>query len=225
MKIAASLLFAALVAVSTGCAESRAAELSSESADSLVQPVLTRTPAPPATGKISVQLTSATLGDDCGEGEPLPSSPPALAPKKKASSEYMEDRPGQGASRAARRACEQTSLQLAIVAPADGAPTSLRVKKVELYDDKGKLVGVLTPRTPRVWTASGAYESWDQKIAPGTALAVSYPMTKPDWAKVRNRFDRTYTVKVVVSIGNADQALQHDVYLAGEARLPPDVVT
>lgn len=221
MKIAASLLFAALLAGAAGCTESRAAELSSETADSLVQPpARTPTPAPPATGKISVQLTSATLGDDCGEGEPLPSSPPARAPGKEATE--SGDAPARSR---APRACEQTSLQLAIVAPVSGAPTSLRVKKVELYDDKGKLVGVLTPRTPRVWNASGAYESWDQKIAPGTALAVSYPMTKPDWSKVKKRFDRTYTVKVVVSIGNADQALQHDVYLAGEARLPPDVVT
>ena len=115
-------------------------------------------------------------------------------------------------------------MQLSIISPADLAPGELRVKRVEVFDDTGKLVGTLTPRSPSRWSG-GSYVAWDQKIAPAQVLSVSYPLTQPDWSKVNERFNKSYTIKAIVTVSGKDHALERDVYVAGHARLPPGAVT
>lgn len=175
------------------------------------------TPVRPATPpRVTVTMTAATLADDCGGGAPVP------APPKKSDRQDSSARHGARA----RRACEQTSMQLAIVAPVGVAATSLRVKSVELFDENDVRVGKLTPRAPTRWSATrGTYEAWNESIAPTESLSVSYALSQPDWAAVTERWNKTFTVKAVITVGGSDQTVEHDVFVAAETSLPPNVRT
>lgn len=186
-------------------------------------PVVPATPATPLpSDRVTVELTAVTLGEDCGV---------APAPKKSAAAESQQKpladssaKPGFAPAR--RQACEQTSMQLSVSSPVGFAETTLRVKKVQVFDENGKLVGTLTPRTPTVWgSASGTYLPWDEKVASAATLSVSYALSAPDWSKTKDRWNKTFTVKAVVTVGGADQKLERDVFVVSETHLPPDVVT
>ncbi len=121
-------------------------------------------------------------------------------------------------------ACEQTSMQLSVTSPAGAAPVQLTVKKVELYDENGKLLGELASRSPTVWDAS-AYKPWDQKVATGAQLSVSYLLAPPDWGAIGGRHSKMYTLKAIVAVGGADQTLSREVQVMGITTLPPNVRT
>lgn len=171
-------------------------------------------PAPSPAAKVTVGLTAVTLADDCG-------APPAGAAKRR--DEDASSSRSRGA--AAQRRCEQTSMQLSVIADANSAPTEIRIKKVELFDDNGKSLGELAPRQP-TWWANGVYEAWDQKVAAGALLSVSYLLSQPQWNHVPSRWNRTFTLKVTVTIGGADQSVSKDVHLKSPpTSLPPNVRT
>lgn len=176
---------------------------------------------------ITVEMTAATLADDCGGG---PSSPPETTPAK---ASVAMPKPGnrlagKSKSRVERR-CEQSSIQLAIAAPVGAEPAKVAVKSVELFLDSGASVGKLEARAPSVWSDADGYMPWDQSIEPGKDLSVSYALTRPDWTKVKDRWNETYTVKAVLSIGGSDQTVQRSAVVAVEVAaptsLPPGVKT
>jgi hypothetical protein len=188
------------------------------------KPVVTTVPPPitaPGAAKISVDLTAVTLADDCG-GTP-PWQPPA-APTRKAD---IDDSPKSAKSKSAtKRRCEQTSMQLSVAASSDGKPTKLTIKKVEMFDDTGASLGELAASTPTFWSKNGMYESWDQMVAPASQLSVSYVLEQPDWNRIQNRWNRTFRLKVTVTIGSADQSMQKDVQtMSAPTTLPPNVKT
>ncbi len=162
----------------------------------------------PAKLAVTVQMTAVTLGDDCGGG------PSAASAKQKGATQMRLD-----------RACEPSSMQLSVVAPAGSTPTQLAVKKVELVDDKGAKIGDLTARAPTVWDQNGTYQAWDQRVAPGTELSVSYQLSQPPWGDVPDRRNRGYVLKAVFTIGDGEQAVQREVESNAPARLPPGVKT
>lgn len=177
-------------------------------------PVQAKPPAPPppppiTVAKVTVQMTAATLTDDCG-------STSAPSPKAKAKSESFakED-----------RACDQSSMQLSVKATAGGAKAQLTVKSVELFDDKGAKIGSLTASSPTVWGADGTYAAWDQNIAAGTELSVSYVLSSPAWGSIADRRNHTYVLEAVVTIDGADQTVKRDVSVAAPTSLPPGVKT
>jgi len=170
-----------------------------------------------AATKVTIDLTSATLADDCG-------TPPAPA-KAKSATQLKGDRDDSSRKSQAKRACEQSSMQLSVKAAPGGSPTTLSVKRVELFDDKGTMIGELTPRSPGVWAQDGTYKEWDQSIAAGTELSVSYALSQPPWGTVAQRWNRTYVLKVVITVGGNDQAVQHDVHIEAPTFLPPNVKT
>lgn len=176
------------------------------------------TPTPPAStppastpATVTVQMTAVTLTDDCG------GPPPAGKAKQKSAAHSKQDMPD--------RACDQSSMQLSVVAAAGGAPTQLTVKKVELLDDKGAMIGELTARTPTVWDPNGTYQPWDQSVAPGQELSVSYALSQPPWANVPDRWNRGYVLKAVLTIGGGEQSVQRDVRVSAPTILPPNVKT
>lgn len=164
---------------------------------------------------VTVQMIAATLGDDCGGAPPL-GPPPAKGATQAKGAAKRDDA---GPSKAKRR-CDQTSIQLSIAAAASGKPATVRVEEVEIFDDAGASLGVVKASAPRKWSED-AYVDWDQQIAPGTELAVSYALSEPDWTKVPNRFDKTYIVKAKVSVDGAGRAVQTTVKV--EARANPAV--
>lgn len=193
------------------------------------KPVVTTVPppitAPTPAGKVTVDLTAVTLADDCG-GTP-PWGPPA-APTRKAEAKSDSDEPDKSLSHKgkAKRRCEQTSMQLALSATAGGAPTKITVKKVEMFDESGTPLGELAASTPTYWSQNSQYEPWDQMIAPGTQRSVSYVLERPDWDRIQNRWNRTFTLKVTVTIGDADQSFTKDVQtISAPTSLPPNVKT
>ena len=127
-------------------------------------PPIGATPKPVAATEVTVEISSVVLGDDCGGGA-RPAPPPtatklAVAPSaptmepdaKRAPRDSDADCARGQDCNVGRMACEQTSMQLALVAPAGAQPTTITIKKVELLDGAGAVVDVLTARLPTRWT-------------------------------------------------------------------------
>ncbi len=181
-------------------------------------------PAPPppspapaeAVSKVTVQMTAATLADDCG------GTPPRAVKSDEASNRESK---AKSASAKADRACDQTSMQLSVKASADGDATRITVKVVELFDTKGVKIGTLTASSPTVWTKGGTYKKWTQTIAPGQQLSVSYVLSQPPWAPVAKRRARMYVLKAVITVGGNDQVVKREVMIAAETSMPATMKT
>jgi len=164
----------------------------------------------------TVTLTSVAFADDCGGTPPsqapiVPATPAAAAkrdaaakPDPAATAEEREAR----SVHAARR-CEQTSMQLSIAAR---TATVVRVKSVEVFDERGRSLGVLSSRAPTRWSdAHASYRPWDETVGAGQTALVSYVLQQPSFVSHYDERDRTYTVKVLASVGGVDQPLQTTV--------------
>jgi hypothetical protein len=116
-------------------------------------------------------------------------------------------------------------MQLSITSAAGGAPSKIAVKKVEVFDDKGALIGEVSAANPMTWSTDGSYKPWDQAIAPGQELAVTYALSQPAWGAVNNRRTRLYVVKAIVTVDGGDQTVQRDVRISAPSSLPPGVKT
>jgi hypothetical protein len=171
---------------------------------------------------ITVQMTAATLADDCGGG---PNTPPEAQPVKAATKLEKSDQAPRESKAKGKRRCEQSSIQLAIAAPAGAKPAEVAVKSVELSLESGASLGKLEARAPSVWSEEDGYTPWNQSIEPGQDLSVSYALTQPDWTKVEDRWNQTYTVKAVLSIGGSEETVQQTVAVDAPTSLPPGVKT
>ena len=186
---------------------------------SQLPPVPLAWPKPVTVKGVTVKMISATLAEECG-GTGAPYSPPPMphpAPliAGAASSESM-----------AKSVCRQTSMQLSVVAGALTAPAQIQVKKVEIFDQNGRSLGELTPRSPMIWSSKDSvYQSWDQSVSAEQRLAVSYALSAPNWNAVPDRWGRTFVIRATVTVGGSEQTLQRDVQTQAPVRLPPGVVT
>jgi hypothetical protein len=118
----------------------------------------------------------------------------------------------------AKRACEQSSIQLR-VANSTTTASKVTVQKVEVLDEQGNLVAELTPREPSRW-ADDSYQTWDEQVAASETLAVSYALSAPNVMP-----GATYTVRVVIGSSEGERTLETKTTLEAEASLPPGVVT
>ncbi len=185
-------------------------------------------PPPPPPGDVSVELSGVTLGEDCGAGwAPPPPAPPARraapsTPAAMAPADCAE--PGCGNH---YRACQQTSIQLALHATGTSGPTPVRIRKVELLDAKGASLGELTPKSPSRWSDAGAYQAWDQTLAPGERAAVSYVLSTPGWNTMEGgmyaQTGKTFQVRVTVLVGAKDRVVEKKAIQPAIA--PPPVPT
>jgi hypothetical protein len=188
-------------------------------------PPVTHT-APAGPTAVSVEITAVTLADDCG-GSPPASSPPSRGATKRAAALKADEAADTARyARKAKRRCEQTSMQLSVTAATTGTPTRLEIRKVELFDDAGALVGVLAASSPTRWSdLDRRYAEWDETIASGQDLSVSYVLSQPDWRRVSSRWNRTYTLQAVVVVSGRDTTVQKDVVISAPTALPPNVRT
>jgi hypothetical protein len=218
---------ALLLVVLAGCAHESSDERATTntgqqpaSAPEFAKPPLQQ-PARPAT---RVELTAVTLADDCRGAPPSSAPAPVKVAKAERSEEPKEKRKADSArERMGPRLCEQTSMQLSIFA---GEASSIEVKSVELFDEAGTSLGTLSASKPTRWSdASGLYETWDQTFSASSTSSVSYVLTQPKWAQIGDRWNRTYTLKAVLSVGGVDQTAKRDVTLSAPTSLPPNVKT
>ena len=190
-----------------------------------------------APDEIGVELASVTLAEDCGT-EP-PAAVPAPAPPSKPAPAADRSKPsGKGPSAGGcatpgtcggpHRQCEQTSMQLAFKAQPGVKPTTIKIKKVELLDTKGKVLEVLTARAPTQWTATtGAYAVWNETIGSGDTIKTSYALSAPNWDKLTNgrmnANSHTFQLRVTITVGSANRTVEKTAITP--ARVAPPVVT
>lgn len=117
--------------------------------------------------------------------------------------------------------CQQSSLQLHLAAIGDGAEVPFEIVSIRVLDPDAVLVGSLSSRNPRTFEADG-YVAWDETLAPGDDLDVTYDTTAPDWygtSGARLGWGTVYRVEVVVRIDGVERTL------VGEAMREPEIVT
>ncbi|HEY4057030.1 MAG TPA: hypothetical protein VGM39_10495 [Kofleriaceae bacterium] len=177
---------------------------------------------PPPKAKATIELTAVTLADDCGGAAPTTPPKPIPAAKKQAQPGGMPapsaiEPPGVVHE---NRRCEQTSMQLVVVANSD---TDVAIKSVTVFDETGNEIGTLPATKPTHWSpASSTYETWDEKVPAGQTAQVSYVLTSPSFVNRYGYQNKTYTVKVVASLGGVDQPLQATAMVVA---VPPPVPT
>jgi hypothetical protein len=122
------------------------------------------------------------------------------------------------------RACEQTQLQISLRSGGTEA-AAIAIKRIEVLDASGKVVGTLTARNPTRWASSGAYTTWNQIVGAGELLSASYALTAPDWGALPGGRDPsvTYKVRVTFAIGGGERTIEKQAVVS--AFTDPNVVT
>ena len=118
-------------------------------------------------------------------------------------------------------------MQLAVHATTTAGPTPVTVKKVELLDADGKVLGDLAASSPMRFSAKGVYEAWDQTIAPNEHAAVSYVLASPAWSSMEGgrygQANKTFQLRVTVAIGAKDRVIEKTAIQP--TMMPPPVPT
>jgi hypothetical protein len=216
MTFLRSSLFAVVTALVASCGGSQTPPTQ--------EPPITRPPDPEPTvkvGGLDLSVASVSLADDCGGGPTGAPVAAELAQERKSNDggDASITEEGQAAKMAAGdRACEQSTLQLR-VANTSGAAAGITIKKVEVVDDSGAVVGELTPRAPSQWTGD-TYAAWDEQVAPAQTIQASYALSAQPLGR-----GATYTVRITVASGDAQETVERKVTLEAFAEMPPDVVT
>jgi hypothetical protein len=188
--------------------------------------------AQPSKDYFSVDLSAVTLGDDCTPPPPpAPANPkpPAKPSSRTPSTPSVAAPPADCATPncGSYHRCEQTTMQLSIKAPAGIQPTKIKIKKIELLDSKGKVLEVLTSKSPTKWDGSSSYITWNESIAAGESVKAMYNLTAPNWNKLTNgrwnAHSKTFQLRVTVTIGTANKTVEKQSITA--TQLPPPVPT
>ena len=169
----------------------------------------TQPPAVAATTAVVIAVASITLADDCPPDAKTATM--EVDPKAKQKAD-RDDSATSRKSRAKREdaACVQTAIQLDLRSSASAA-TTIALRKAELIDSSGKVLGELTPRSPVRWTDAGTYVAWDQSLAAGATLNVSWALSSPTWAAYGTTkaaaAAQVFQVRITVAVNGADQTV------------------
>ena len=161
---------------------------------------------------VGVELAAVTLADDCGD--PEPAVPAARAPAKSAPADAPmaaeSCAAGQNCGGFARDECEQTSMQLAFKASAGAKSATVRVKRVELLDADGGVLGELRWRGAKLWS-NNQYVAWNQIIGPNEAVSATYSLASPDYEAFGGRWsahEKTFQLRVTVEVGDLERVVE-----------------
>jgi len=83
----------------------------------------------------------------------------------------------------------------------------MKLKQVELLDRNGKLLEVLTAKSASRWDTD-KFVAWDESVVPGQTMAVGYKLSSPDWSKIPNANNRSFKMRVTVTVGNNDRTFE-----------------
>lgn len=208
-------LLAALVALPlSGCA-------SHEGPNSTIY---TQPDAPHA--EVAVAVASVQLVQDCPD-PPAPVAADAPAPA-------TMQKPTADASQAKRSAeasgggwsppCTQSTLQLSL-RNTGAVAGKLQLQRVRLLDAASQReVGTLSARRPGLWSADGgAYRPWDERVADGATLQVTYALGDPAWAEVQrqlkpdaNIYANPFVLEIEVSVDGRNQTVRSPEFVRQE---------
>ncbi len=121
--------------------------------------------------------------------------------------------------------CQQSSLQLRIVASDDGVEVPFEIVSVRVIDPETGGSSTLTTRNPRLFV--DGYTAWDETIAPSDELDVSYETSAPDWGAISSGADsddrfgwgHAYDIEVRVRVDGVERTL------TAEAMREPEIAT
>lgn len=139
-------------------------------------------------------VLAATIAADCPDPTPVTGTATASASADSARSlpapTMADETAGDAALRREHAGCEQTEVQLKL--DLHGAATAqVRLRSVEILTAAGAGAAV-TPRAPRQWDpGTSTYTPWDQRIADGQSVTVSYRLSAPTASG-----PGSYTIKV-----------------------------
>ena len=163
---------------------------------------------PPAEPIARAAIASVQMIEDCPSQNdgwrppPVASGPAAAIPPAMPAPAADEPVPGAPMPLSAERAapgaaiaggggpwvqpCTQSTMQ--VVFSGQGDRTSkVEIEKLRLLDPKsGKSVATIDAREPAAW-ADGAYQSWNETIAPRQEVKASYELSVPDWTEVERQ--------------------------------------
>ncbi len=167
-------------------------------------------------GTVKISVSSIHLADDCGEIASTPPATPAGGSPTSPPPPSVIARPERSARPAdsvrtdeSEPQCDQSALQLQLVAAATPNATVIAIRKIELLDEAGKVLGELTPRSPTQWMPSGQYAAWDQTIASGVTIKASYALSAPMWPAygltLATAAQQTFRLRVTVTANGSEQ--------------------
>ena len=109
--------------------------------------------------------------------------------------------------------------------------TTIKIIKVELLDDKGKLLEVLASCAPKLWTAGNAakYALWDEKLGGGQTVQAMYDLAMPHWDNIVQggrwqAHTKVFQLRVSITIGAGNKTSVSKQSIT-PVRLPPPVPT
>lgn len=214
------------------------------------QPVIAPKDSLVVTPTVKIAVAAATIGYDCQNQDPqIAAAPPATSASSGAAqpnppaagkrAPVLGDAPlsaddTNGVMRQGSRApmvCEQTAIQLQVTTV--GSPTTVALRNVELLDDKGLVLGSLTPRLPVRWDdRASQYLPWDLSVPADTSAKVSWTLSTPVWSKLGmtrgEAANRTFRLRVTIGATGGDQVVDGEarvVVISPPSPLPPGAVT
>lgn len=153
---------------------------------------------------VEASISSVTLAEDCGGSDDSREAEPA---------------PGRWAGDCAEGEscggwCQQTGVQLAIDAGPGDTTVPFEVLSVELHSMDGAMLEALSPRQARVFVEDG-YTSWDEQVAPGASLRVTYDTSSPDWTAIGGgdswaTYGMSFRVVMRVRIDGVERTLEFE---------------
>lgn len=173
----------------------------------------------PPTNNIVVDVASVALAQDCGDqAMPPPEAPQANRKAPAAGESAPEDKVG-SMSQSRQESCDQTRMQLSIKA---AGAAKIQIKRVELLDASGKVVGHLRPRTPSKWI-DDSYQAWNEQVVAGDQVTASYALSAPNWEELGGRNPSvTYRVRVTVAVGDEERTIDKAASTTVEAPALPE---
>lgn len=169
---------------------------------------------------VEAAISSVTLGEGCHDDDARLGAPPPAASDAGVgfAPELCDAEGGCGGY------CRRTTVQLAINSDEHDLSVPFEVVSIRLRTMGGAVVDTLDPR--RVHRFDGErYVEWDQRVAPGESLQVSYETSSPDWIAIgggnsRSTYGMSFRVEMVVLVDGVERTLSFS-----PASREPEVVT
>ena len=108
--------------------------------------------------------------------------------------------------------CTQSTMQLVFAGQGDRT-SKVEIEKARLLDPKtGKAVATIEAREPAAW-ADGAYQSWNETVAPRQEVKASYELSVPDWSAVEKQIGTSssgfmFVLELDVKVGDELQTVR-----------------